>query len=90
MTPPDDGPDRPGLDERQVHQIALVGGLVLVGSLVLLFIVENSRAVRVSFVFFSATISLIWVIILSAVAGAVAGLVVARLIRTRFFGSGER
>ncbi len=83
---PDDGPDRGGLDERQARQIALVGGLVLVGCVVLLFIVENSRDVRVSFVFFSATISLIWVIILSAVGGAVAGLVAARLIRTRFFG----
>ena len=83
---PGDGPDHGGLDERQVRQIALVGGLILVGSIVLLFIVENSRDVRVSFVFFSATISLIWVIILSAVGGAVAGLVAARLIRTRFFG----
>lgn len=89
MAPPSEGPERPGLDERQVRQIALVGGLVLVGSLVLLFIVENSRSVRVSFVFFSATISLIWVILLSAVAGAIAGHVVARLIRTRFFGSGR-
>jgi uncharacterized integral membrane protein len=86
---PSEGPERPGLDERQVRQIALVGGLVLVGSIVLLFIVENSRSVRVSFVFFSATISLIWVILLSAVAGALAGQVVARLIRTRFFGSGR-
>lgn len=83
---PGDGPDHGGLDERQVRQIALVGGLILVGSIVLLFIVENSRDVRVSFVFFSATISLIWVIILSAVGGAVAGLVAARLIRNRFFG----
>lgn len=83
----DEGPDRNGLDERQVRQIALVGGLVLVGSLVLLFIVENSRSVRVSFVFFSATISLIWVIVLSAVAGAIAGLVAAHLVRSRFFGS---
>ena len=89
MAAPDDGSDHPGLDERQVRQIALVGGLVLVGCLVLLFIVENSRSVRVSFVFFSATISLIWVIVLSAAAGAVAGLVTARLVRTRFFGSGK-
>lgn len=88
MAPPDEGPDRNnGLDERQVRQIAFVGGMVLVGSIVLLFIVENSRSVRVSFVFFSATISLIWVIVLSAVVGAIAGLVAARLVRTRFFGS---
>lgn len=84
---PDDGPDRGGLDERQARQIAVVGGLVLVGCIVLLFIVENSHDVHVSFVFFSATISLIWVIILSAIGGAIAGLVGARLIRTRFFES---
>ncbi len=83
--PDDDPPDRSGMDERQVHQIALVGALVLIGSLALLFIVENSGSVRVSFVFFSAEISLIWVMVLSAVAGAIAGLAIARLVRTRFF-----
>ena len=57
MAAPDEGPDRSGLDERQVRQLALVGALVLAASLVLLFIVENSRRVRVSFVFFSASIS---------------------------------
>lgn len=87
MAAPDEGPDRAGLDERQVRQLALVGGLILVASIVLLFIVENSGDVKVSFVFFSARISLIWVIVLSAVAGAVAGLVIARLVRTRFFGN---
>ena len=89
MAAPDEGPDRGGLDERQVRQLALAGGLVLAASLVLLFIVENSHDVRVSFVFFSATISLIWVIVLSAVAGAIAGLVIARLVRTRFLGGME-
>lgn len=89
MTAPDEGPDRSGPDERQVRQLALAGGLILVASVVLLFIVENSRGVEVSFVFFSATISLIWVIVLSAVGGAIAGLVIARIVRTRFFGDGK-
>lgn len=89
MAAPDEGPDRSGLDERQVRQLALAGGLILVASIVLLFIVENSRQVEVSFVFFSARISLIWVIVLSAVCGAIAGHVVARLVRTRFFGDGK-
>ncbi len=43
----------------------MVGGLVLVASIALVFIVENSHQVHVSFVFFSSDISLIWVIILS-------------------------
>jgi hypothetical protein len=39
----------------------------------------------VSFVSFSAHISLIWVIVLSAVVGAAAGLVIERLVKRRFF-----
>jgi uncharacterized integral membrane protein len=81
--PPSRGPDREGLDERQVRQIAMVGGLVLVVSIALVFIVENSHQVHVSFVFFSSDISLIWVIILSAAVGAVAGAFGGRMIRRR-------
>jgi uncharacterized integral membrane protein len=86
--PPPRRPGQDGLDERQVRQLALAGATVLVVSLLLIFIIENSDPVRVSFVFFSADISLIWVIVLSALAGAVAGIVVARLVRRRFFGDG--
>ena len=84
---PKDAPppqDRDGLDERQVRQLALAGALVLVVSLLLIFVIENSDPVRVSFVFFSADISLIWVIVLSAVTGAIAGIVISRLVRRRF------
>jgi uncharacterized integral membrane protein len=80
---PPRGPGRDGIDERQVRQIALVGGLVLVASVALVFIVENSHQVHVSFVFFSSDISLIWVIILSAAVGAVAGVFGGRMIRKR-------
>lgn len=84
--PPDrPPPSRDGLDERQVRQLALAGALVLVVSLLLIFVIENSDPVGVSFIFFSANISLIWVIILSAVAGAIAGIVISRLVRRRFF-----
>ena len=81
--PPSGGRDREGLDDRQVRQIAMVGGLVLVTSLVLVFIVENSRQVRVSFVFFSSEMSLIWVIVLSGAVGAVLGIMGARVVRRR-------
>jgi len=83
--PPEGPPGRDGLDERQIRQLALAGGLVLVVSLLLIFVIENSDPVRVSFVFFSADISLIWVIVLSAVAGAAAGVFISRLVRRRFF-----
>jgi uncharacterized integral membrane protein len=75
------GPD--DLDERRVRRIALVGVLVLALILLIVFIVQNSDSVSVSFVFFSARISLIWVIFLSAVVGAVIAVVVGRLVRRR-------
>lgn len=85
------GPDEPGgdpgrregLDEEQVRRIALVGGLLLVAILVLVFVIENSRSVPVSFVFFTADVSLIWVIVLSMVVGAGVGVAVKRLVRKR-------
>ena len=76
---PPRGPDRDGIDDREVRRIAMVGGVVLVASIALVFIVENSHQVHVSFVF----ISLIWVIILSAAVGAVAGAFGGRAIRKR-------
>jgi uncharacterized integral membrane protein len=80
---PPGGQDRDGIDERQVRQIAMVGAAVLVASIALVFIVENSHQVHVSFVFFSSNISLIWVILLSAAVGAVAGAFGGRMIRKR-------
>jgi uncharacterized integral membrane protein len=80
---PPGGPDRDGIDEREVRRIAMVGGVVLVASIALVFVVENRHQVHVSFVFFSSNISLIWVIILSAAVGAVAGAFGGRIIRKR-------
>lgn len=68
-----------------MRRIALVGALVLVLILALVFVVENSERVEVSFVFFSAKISLIWVITLSMAIGAGLGVLVKHLIRKRFF-----
>lgn len=81
--PPRRPPEREGLDEEQVRRLAATGALVLLITLVLVFIVENSRQVPVSFVFFSANISLIWVIVLSAVFGAVGAAVLGRVVRRR-------
>jgi uncharacterized integral membrane protein len=57
--------------------------------LALVFIVENSNRVEVSFVFFTADISLIWVIVLSMVVGAIAAFVIKRLVRRRFVSGSE-
>lgn len=68
MAPPDDG-----LDEQQKRQLIRVGVLVVVALLLVTFIFRNTRDVRVSFVFFTTTSSLIWVIISSLVLGFLAG-----------------
>jgi uncharacterized integral membrane protein len=84
--PPRPRGDRDGIDERPVRRLALAGALVLVVSLVLIFVIENSERVRVSFVFFSAEISLIWVMVLSGLAGAAVGVLLYRTARRRWFG----
>jgi len=71
--PDDSSGSSEGLDERQRKQLIRVGVLVVVALLVVTFIFRNTRQVRVSFVFFSTTSSLIWVIVSSLVLGFIAG-----------------
>lgn len=62
-----------GLDDKQRRQLIRVGVLVVVALLLVTFIFRNTRQVRVSFIFFSTTSSLIWVIISSLILGFIAG-----------------
>jgi uncharacterized integral membrane protein len=73
------GPERRG-NVRQWLPLIVIG---LVGLYVLLFVVMNRHTVKVSFVVHSTHLSLIWVILLSVVAGAVLGNLVSRLRRRR-------
>ncbi len=66
-------PDPDGLDDRQRRQLIRVGVLVVVAILLVTFIFRNTREVRVSFVFFTTTSSLIWVIVSSLILGFLAG-----------------
>ncbi len=66
-------PDPDGLDDRQRRQLIRVGVLVIVAILLVTFIFRNTREVRVSFVFFTTTSSLIWVIVSSLILGFLAG-----------------
>jgi len=61
-------------------QITAIG---LVALYALLFIVLNTRRAKVSFVFASTKISVIWVILLSLAVGFVLGVLVTRLNRRR-------
>jgi uncharacterized integral membrane protein len=78
-------PGRGRIEQDDARTIAKIAAIVLGVVLLLVFIVENTDQVTVSFVFFEAELSLIWVIVLSAVVGWVVGFTLARLIRRRFF-----
>lgn len=57
--------------------------LVVLGAFLVAFAVGNTEEVDVSFVAFSATTSLIWVILLSLLIGLVAGLLAPQVLRRR-------
>ena len=57
--------------------------LVVLGAFLVAFVVANTEEVDVSFVAFSATTSLIWVILLSLLIGLVAGLLAPQVLRRR-------
>lgn len=51
-------------------RLVALGILVLAGIWLIAFIVENSQTVRISFVFGHVSLSLVWVMIICAVLGA--------------------
>ena len=67
-------PDREAVggpaDKREPRDVArlVVSGLALV--LLIAFVIDNSDTVKVGFVFFSTQLSLIWVLLIAAVLGA--------------------
>ena len=75
----------PGLppDEYQTRLWVQLGLLLLAVAYVVGFVVANSDETKVSFVLFSTTTSLIWVILLSLVIGLVGGIVLSQLLRKR-------
>ena len=67
-------------DRRPWIQLAAVG---LIALYAILFVVLNTRRVKVSFVVASARVSVIWVILLSLAVGFVLGALGSRLNRRR-------
>lgn len=67
--------------EPELRRILTIAGLGLVGLFLLLFVLLNTGRVEVNFVFFSADVSLIWVILLSLVLGMLASPLLLRLAR---------
>jgi uncharacterized integral membrane protein len=72
-----------GDDTFQPRLWLTIGGLLLVLGYVVAFVVANSDTVKVSFVFFSARTSLIWLILLAVVVGLVGGTLLSQLVRRR-------
>ena len=75
------------LDEgRRSFQPALWSRLIVIGAIVvfaMLFVVLNTNNVKVSFVFGSTHLSLIWVILLSLAVGVALGVLLSQLHRRR-------
>lgn len=60
-----------------------LGLLILIGAYLIAFVVGNDQKASVDFVFAQATTSLIWVILLSLLAGLVGGVLLSQLHRRR-------
>src|SRR5687767_4292870 len=61
-----------------------VGLLILIGAYLIAFVVGNDEEASVDFVFGEARTSLIWVILLSLLAGLVGGVLLSQLHRRRY------
>jgi uncharacterized integral membrane protein len=57
--------------------------LVLLVAYVIAFVIENKKSVNLHFVFATASVSLVWLILLSLVIGLVGGILLAQLERRR-------
>jgi uncharacterized integral membrane protein len=60
-----------------------LGALILIGAYLIAFVVGNDQQAAVNFVFGEAQTSLIWVILLSLLAGLVGGVLLSQLHRRR-------
>lgn len=57
--------------------------LALLVAYVIAFVLENKKAINLHFVFATASVSLVWLILLSLVIGLIAGVLLAQLERRR-------
>jgi uncharacterized integral membrane protein len=76
-------PDDERLRELQPRFWARLIALVAIAAYVLAFVLENRKHVHLHFVLFSASVSLIWLILLSLAIGLLGGAVLRQLSRRR-------
>jgi uncharacterized integral membrane protein len=77
-----------GLNEEQIREWqprfwAKLIGLLAIAVYVIAFILENRKKVHLHFAFFTATLSLIWLILFSIAIGLAAGALLSQLSRRR-------
>jgi uncharacterized integral membrane protein len=76
------------LDEEQIRELqprllATLIVLVVIAAYVIAFIIENSKKVHLHFVLVTATVSLIWLILLSVAIGVIGGVLLSQVYRRR-------
>jgi uncharacterized integral membrane protein len=76
------------LSEEQIRELqprfwAKLIGLVAIAVYAIAFVLENRKAVHLHFVLFTATVSLIWLILLSLAIGVLGGALLSQLHRRR-------
>ncbi|MGD0714247.1 MAG: lipopolysaccharide assembly protein LapA domain-containing protein [Gaiellaceae bacterium] len=82
-------PSRPHLDTEKLQenwQPKLYAGLlalIVIGAYAIAFVLENRRHVSLHFVFATASVSLVWLVLLSLALGATGGILLAQLERRR-------
>jgi uncharacterized integral membrane protein len=72
-----------GLDEFQPRLWLILVGLLAIFSYVIAFVVQNDGSIKIDFIFFSATVSLIWEIVLILGIGVLGGVLLSQLYRRR-------
>jgi len=73
-------------EEKSRPPWAPLAAVALITVYAVLFVILNTHHTKVSFVFFSTRVSVIWVILLSLAAGLVLGVLLPRLNRRRHGG----
>ena len=75
--------DSDQIQEFQPRLYALLLGLLLLFAYLIAFVLQNRDEVGLDFVFFTARVSLIWLILLSVAIGVVSGVLLSQLYRRR-------
>jgi uncharacterized integral membrane protein len=72
-----------GLEQWQPRLWLIIAGLSAMVLYLLAFIVMNDKQIEIEFVFFSATVSLIWAMVLMVGLGVLGGVLLSQLYRRR-------